>query len=315
MSQQWLRRCSLIVADASGSGLDLSGLRIKFQIKQADKETPQTASIRVYNLADDTVNKIQKEFTQVVLQAGYENGAFGIIFSGTIKQTRKGRENSIDSYIDILGADGDTFSNYAILNYSLAAGSTPQGRVAAACQGVSIGYVPGNLTGPTLPRGKVVCGMARDELHTQAATNGLTYSIQNGQIVFLPLNGYRPNEAVVVNAQTGMIGWPEQTENGIKVRTLLNPQLEIGCKLQIDNASILIAPAAPQFTALQGIDSMSNPSANPLQATVPLNSDGLYRIYVIESVGDTRGNDWYNDIICLSIDGTVPMGLTSKGQG
>lgn len=307
MAKQWLRKASLVVADGA-SGLDISALRFKFQIKAADKETPQAAFIRVYNLSDDTAQRIQKEFSRVILQCGYEEGGFGIIFDGTIKQVRNGRESSIDSFLDILGADGD-FSNFAVLSATLAAGSTPQARIGAAVKGMgtTTGYMPDDIQGPTLPRGKVLYGMARDELHVQAASAGLTYSIQKGKIVFLPLNGYRPNEAVVVNAQTGMVGWPEQTEAGIKVRMLLNPQLDVGCKLKIDNKSILLAQAPASGTSAQV-------QFENLNANVPVNADGLYRIHVIEHVGDTRGNDWYSDVICLSIDQTTSQGLTSRGQ-
>ena len=40
----------------------------------------KTAVIRVYNLSASTQGTIKKEFQGVMLQAGYENGAYGIIF-------------------------------------------------------------------------------------------------------------------------------------------------------------------------------------------------------------------------------------------
>lgn len=310
MSRQWKRRASLVVAQGS-DGLDLSQLRFTFSVRQADIQTPNVATIRVYNLSDQTSQSVQKEFSRVILQCGYEGGAFGVIFDGTIKQVRRGREDAITSYIDILAGDGDAGLNFAILNASLAGGSTPTERIQAASGAmapydVGVGYLP-DVEGPTLPRGKVLYGMSRDELRAQSSAAGLTYSIQNGKLVFLPLNGFKPGEAVVLNAQTGMIGWPEQTDAGIRVKCLINPQLEIGAKLQLDNKSILQALQNP---SLQGQLDFAN-----LQASVSLNDDGLYRIYVIEHTGDTRGNDWYSDIVCLSVDGTVPMGLASKGQG
>jgi hypothetical protein len=68
-SDQWLRRVSLIVADASGNGLDLSDFRIKFNVTQADISSghfiPKSATITVYNLAASTVKKIETQFTQV----------------------------------------------------------------------------------------------------------------------------------------------------------------------------------------------------------------------------------------------------------
>ena len=57
--RQYLRRCKLIVSTAGGSGLDLSGLHIKFAVKKADAQTPNTAEIRVYNVAETTVARIR----------------------------------------------------------------------------------------------------------------------------------------------------------------------------------------------------------------------------------------------------------------
>jgi hypothetical protein len=61
-----LRRCSLIVSDTSGNGLDLSNLRVKFTVEQADLSTarPNTAIITVYNLADETVANVINEYSQ-----------------------------------------------------------------------------------------------------------------------------------------------------------------------------------------------------------------------------------------------------------
>lgn len=309
MALQWLRRSTLVVADEAKS-IDLSPLRYKFNIVLADKETPQAAYIRIYNVSDQTANQIHAEFSTVQINAGYEGGSFALIFDGVIKQVRQGKENATDSYLDIMAADGDPYINANIIGKSLAAGSTPDDRIKAATGDYPVGYKPDEVKGPTLPRGVVMHGMARDRLHVDAASAGLTYFIRNGKINFVPLDGARPDEAVVCNAQTGMIGWPEQTEEGIKVRMLLNPLLDVGCKLKIDNKSITQAarpasPLAPEanYQALFGQGGQ-----------VPLNADGLYRIYVIEHTGDTRGNDWYSDAVCISLGaGASPALITRYG--
>jgi hypothetical protein len=312
MSQQFGRKWSLTVAGDT-SQIDLSELRIKFSVKSADKETPQTANIRVYNVSDQLASMIgpDKEFTEITLNAGYEDGNnFAVIFQGSVVQTRKGHEDSLNSYIDILGADGDIALNGIILNATLAAGSTPRQRIDAinTALGIPVGYV-GDVSGPTLPRGKVMLGMPRDIAHAQAISNGMTYFISKGKIYWVPLDGARPDEAVVVNATTGMIGWPEVTEMGIKVRMLLNPRVDIGCKLQLNNADILRAQAAVPGT-------LADTAYQNLLLAIPIDgtkADGSYYIYVIEYVGDTRGNEWFTDCTCLSTSGGfAPQQLGDK---
>lgn len=295
--RQYLRACKLIVATAGGSGLDLSGLHIKFSIKKADAQTPNTAEIRVYNVAETTVARIRKEFSRVVLQAGYEAN-LGVIFDGNIKQARFGRENGTDTYIDIAAGDGDDAYNYAVVNTTLAAGASQRDQINAAAspmseRGVKPGYI--GETGETkLARGKVMYGMARDYMRQSAEASDTTWSIQDGKLQFVPNTGVLPNQAVVLNSKTGLVGQPEQTNDGIKARCLLNPMLKIGGKVQINEKDVAQAKLADTSK-----DAQANKPAD-------IAADGFYRLLVVEHSGDTRGNDWYSDLICLDIDATQP---------
>lgn len=310
MADQYLRKASLVVS-AGGQGLDLSALHFTFEIKQYDLQTPTTVRIRVYNLSDQgpnsSVDQIQKEFTRVTLQAGYQTGNYGLIFDGTIVQVRRGRENATDTYVDIIGAVGDEAANFAVVNTSLAAGKTFKDRAdaltkAMGAQGVTPGY-QADMPGGALPRGKVMYGMARDHFRDLAFSTDTKWSIQNGdKLQIIALNGYMPGDAVVLNSNTGMIGLPEQTQDGIKIRSLLNPQILIGGRVQIDNKSI------QQATLGLGVQATAQNAFIPSIA-----DDGFYRVVVHEMRGDIRGNDWYSDMICIAMNQAVPPSLVARG--
>lgn len=306
MSDQYLRKCDLIVSEG-GSGLNLTGLRIAFKTVQSDVQTPNHAVIRVYNLSDQTAQSVQKEFTAVRLQAGYETGAFGAIFTGTIKQVRRGRVSPTDTYLDILAADGDKPYNQGFISKSLAAGATAEDERKALVDafGIPSGYVA-DLPAAAAQRGQVKFGMARDHMRDLAASNDMTWSIQDGQVQMIPNTGYRPGEAVVLNSNTGMIGLPVQTEGGVLVKCLLNPNIKIGSLLQIDNASIQ--------RDLYGGKLLNAPGRlEDLQGFKPkITDDGFYRVYVNEFEGDTHGQPWYNDITCLAIDRSSAPGQSVK---
>lgn len=302
---QYLRSCTLVVSGLDGEGLDLSALHIQFEVKQWDIQTPNSAIIRVWNLKAETSKRIEKEFTRVTLQAGYEGADTGVIFDGTIVYIRRGRENATDSYLDIFAADGDAAYNFAVVNASLAAGSKPEDRLKAITEamekyGVTQGAVPEEgLGGSELPRGKVMFGMARDSMRDLADTTLTTWSIQNGQVNVIKKDGYLPDEAVVLNSRTGMIGLPTQTEDGINVRCLLNPKIKVSGRVHIDNASIQRAAVSLQYTAINFFPSVTD--------------DGFYRVIVVDHVGDNRGNDWYSDLTCVAVDDTVTIGLGQRG--
>lgn len=298
---QFLRKASLIIGNSS-KGIDLSALQFTFQIKQADKENPQSASIRIFNLSPDTAKKIKTdEYVRVILQAGYQTGAYGVIFDGEIVQARLGRESAVDTYMDVLAAEGYS-AHQATVNTTLAAGSTVADAASAAAGTTGMQLSPYEFDPDAkLPRGQVLYGMSRDVLHRSVATTGHSYFYQNGQIVIVPLQGFKPGAAVVLNANSGMIGWPEQTQEGIRVRCLLNPLLELGGRIKIDNASILRAQTPYQDPRF--VDTFPS-----------IEDDGLYRIILMEHSGDTRGTNWYTNIVAVAFDQTKDTGISSLNQ-
>lgn len=323
--KQYLRRCSLLLTAPTignnpsafvpvGKALDLSAMHIKFETSQQDEESPNNATITVYNLSDDTAKRIQKEFSHVVLQAGYGSN-FGVIFEGVMKQFRLGREDNKNTYLKILAADGDMAYNWAVVRKTLAAGSSFADRVNAAIESMApYGVAAGQLiypdTGGTLPRGKVLFGYAKAAVRANAQTMGATWSIQNGRVNIIPLTGYLPGEAVILNARTGLVGRPEQTQDGIKARCLLNPRIVIGGSVRIDNKSI--------NQTLQHRDSVIPGGQLPfnqwagIQTPASIAADGLYRVYVAEHKGDNRGQEFYTEITCLTID---PVTQQCKAYG
>ncbi len=303
---QYERAVSLVVFGSDLQGVDLSELRIKFAVKRSDTRSPNMADIRVYNLsqatADDLVARLSPKIAsdgltfergRVILQAGYSSN-FGVIFKGNIKQLIIGRESSTDTFLDIIAGDGDSAYNFAVVNSTIAPGATSIDQVNAAItsmtpKGVTEGHI-GTMPSESLPRGKVLYGNARNYLSNIAATADKTWSIQDEKVTFVSNTSYLPGEAVLMSSKTGMIGTPQQTSEGINIKCLLNPKLAISGRVKIDNALV-----EKMKINLQVVGSAAN---TPPQ----LRNDGFYYILVVEHQGDTRGVEWYSNLICLSLD-------------
>lgn len=299
MTAQFLRKVSLIVGNASGQGLDLSQLHIRFTIWSATTQSPKHTTIRVYNVADATAKRLQQEFQQVFLQAGYGDNV-GQIFSGSIKQIRKGRENATDTFIDIIAADGDAAYNFATINTTLVSGWTAAdvyNAILASLKpyGVTAGYAPA-FPATKGARGKTMYGMTRDYLRELAASVGSMWNIYDGKLDLIPVSGYIPGQTQVITSATGMVGVPTQTVDGIIVKCLLNPNIRPGSLIQINNASIQQAALSVDYTATNYFPS--------------LDDDGFYAVYAMTITGDTRGNAFHTDMICVGVNGTKPLTST-----
>lgn len=291
---QYRRHFSLIVYATNLNGLDLSPLHCKFAIKRSSNMTPNCADIRIYNLDQNTALQIKKQFTKVLIQGGYDSN-YGVIFKGNIKQVIIGRESATDTFVDLSCGDGDLAYNFAIVNASMKAGSSMQDQLNQISQpmsslGTALGKSQPGFNPTLLPRGKTMWGSSRDYMRDLASQNGLTWSIQNEQIEFVPQQGYAKGISVVLTSKTGMIGTPQQTNIGVNVVCLMNPIINPGQTIKIDNASV----------AGLKID-LGNPK-DPVNLAPPLTADGVYYVLVIEQTGDNRGIDWYSKLICCTVN-------------
>lgn len=300
MTQQYLRKASLIIGEDAGNAVDFSALQFTFDVRRGDIQTPNSARIRVFNVAPDTANRVRNEFTRVVLQAGYE-GNYGIIFDGTLIQARYGRENATDTYLDITAADGDKAYNFAVVSTTLAAGSTTQDHINVCTKemahyGVDSGYVA-PVVGKPLPRGKVMFGMARDFLRIAAKTTSSVWSIQDGKLNMYSETSYVPGAIPKITASSGLVGLPEQTRNGVSFRMLLNPSIKIGRIIELDNSAI------QKFE--YGLSMPEQRERDVIQQQNRLQGAGFYYVMLAEHLGDTRGKDWYTEVVCVAADGTA----------
>lgn len=306
MAQQWLRYCKLTVA-GGGDSVDLSQLRIRFQVTQHNLQSPNVGDITITNLSDQTVKRIKGEGTEVTLEAGYEENP-GLIFKGQIIQKRSGRENPVDTYLNLIAQGGDQAYNHAVVSKTLAAGHTYKDQVMTAYEalkpfGITLGKIA-DLGDKKMPRARVMFGMARDILRTIAISTGTSWSIQNNELTVTKNNEPKDGGAIVLNSRTGLIGLPVQSIDGILVTCLLNPQIGPGSLIQIDQASVQEAKLSADYTAFVN------------NAMIPSTADdGFYKCLVVNHIGDTRGDPWYTQILCLRADGKGPIPLSIASQG
>lgn len=303
MTAQFGRVYRLLIGTRS-EVIDVSDMRFKFKVTRGDIQTPNTAEIRVYNLNQTTAQQIRDEFTDVTLEAGYP-GNRGVIFRGEAKQVRRGKESTTDSYLDISAADGDSAYNHAVVSVSLKAGSGPVDHAQALVDAMAPHGVDGGdraaLSDKQLARGKVMFGLARDHARRLARSEQQSWSIQDGRLTLIPESAYLPGDVVELTAATGMIGFPEQVQDGIKVSCLLNPSIKVGARVHINNASIR------DFKFGLTLGAFAQNEFVPSKA-----NDGIYRVLYAEHAGDTRGQEWYTTLTCLALGAAVPPGQIKR---
>jgi len=301
---QW-KRSAHVVIGKGGTGLLVKDLRIQFEILKTMDESPNTAVIKIFNLHPNNEAKIKNEFDDVLLFVGYGETR-QMIFRGNIVRVYRYRMQN-DYITEIEGGDGDRDYRQAVMNETVAAGTTPEQLVERAVAsfgglGETIkGYV--KLPAKTHLRGKVVSGNTRDVLRNIAKESRANWSIQDGQLTMVQVDQVLPNLAIVIRSDTGMLGAPEINDKGIAVKTLLNPHISINGTIRLDNNGIR--------AKRQKAQALASAAAKPVPADpVRLDPDGVYKVLQVTHKGDTRGADWVSEVECIGITQPIPSSVS-----
>jgi hypothetical protein len=281
MGRLWLRDITLTFSGDGGTltvQQDARGqmLHTRFRVTKTLSGSPNTATIEIANMKAESRLKIQKEFDRVRIEAGHiEAGNKGIIFDGFLREVKHKREGA-DIITTVECGDGDKGHRQGVIAKTFPAGTKPKDMIEEILKQmpeVDRGTFQGLDDLPAYPRPVVMCGACRSELDKIGRTHRLYWSIQDGALEIV--EGNRAiNETVVISQNTGMIGVPSVTDNGIQVACILNPQIKIGRVIEVRSE------------------------------TLDMNDEqGRFRVSGITFAGDTHADEYMADITGERLDG------------
>lgn len=304
--------------EPSSQGLELAALRVTFNVHSSTVTSPQELDARIYNLSPQTMKKVI-QFGRVKLTAGYKYGQYGVIFDGKVVQYRRGKENPTDTYLEIKGFDGDELSK-SISVHRFEAGQKEAVAIKQFIKdtGIKEGHVSDKVGTQLLVRPWVVAGMTQKYLRDMMLKYNANCFPSLGKLHVVPQREYLPGEKVILSPRTGLVGIPEATPEGIQIRCLLNPRIKIGGIVKLDNSLIsgvaFIPGGGPvdENTFYSGQFSDAT-MGQKVSVPVPTSPIGEYKVYMIEYTGDTRGQPWYCDLICVGLNANgEPMGTVGS---
>ena len=325
---QWLRYArlklakvvSVVLVDPKDTmTLDLSEMHFRFQINGSFMQTPNIAVVRIYNPSEETAKTIVDEYDQLSIEAGYESN-HSVIFIGTIRQYKRGRENTTDTFIELMASTCDVNYNFGFMNVTLGGAENPatwRDVYSSICQhmGVSEDFVTQELIDTRgrafMARGRAFFGLTRVHANELALAFQSNWSIQtvNGVnvLVLTQTAGLRPGQAIILGPETGLVGVPEATVDGVQARCLLNPLLQVGALVQI-NQDLITQTDVPL--------ARRTPSTRDLTPiTAATTKIGLYQVMAADHIGDTRGQEWYTDIIGLAANSQASKQPLAGAEG
>lgn len=273
MPERLFRRSWRVTIDT----LDCGALDVRFKVHRTLASRAGTLELEVYNLTEAHRAEAQRFHRRggtsrhvVRVEAGYESNR-SVLFQGNIREVYNSRTGP-EWITKVLAADGLFAYRGARVLRSFGASTSLADvvRAMAAQMDVGVGNLDPSLSNTTVGRlspqfsgGSVVHGRADRELTRMLNAAGLEWSVQAGVLQVLPAGHSLGREAILLDAEHGMIESPTLSRNRVaSVKALLIPELVPGRKVRIESGVV----------------------------------SGFYRIDETEFSGDTRGTDWYASI-------------------
>lgn len=251
----------------TGSTVEITGLRIQFDIEKALTKHPNKCQITISNLSRETRAIFEKQPVTISLEAGHDQVFHSLFFGDQIFARSEVKGTDWETLAQV--SDGSRAFNFTRVSKSYVRGTpvlTALRDVAAAMgQDLPRNLVVDDVLRSQFLTGAVVIGAARDELTRLLAPYGYRWSMQDGRIQCLREDEVADGQAILIQQSTGMIGSPAYGtphRNGkppaLHIKMLLYPGLKCGQRIKVVSQTV----------------------------------NGLFRIEKVTHKGDTHGPEW-----------------------
>jgi hypothetical protein len=284
MTRQFGRSINVVVGK-EGNAIDVSKLRIKFEITKNIMGAPDTCKLEIFNLSRDSQTKVENEFDTVIVNAGY-GGDIGLLFQGEIRNVFRSDGGGGNRITQVFAGDADQAYKRSVSNFTLGNDSKINDvikRVIEDMTNVELGKIDIEA-GNNKILGMTYSGASRDLLNQLGKDYNFNWSIQNGFLNCIDAKKPKSFEAVLINNKTGMVGSPTVTARGANVQTLLNWRIEPHGLIKVESETNVA-----QFGNLFFTD---------IPETL---GKGTYKVAAVTYIGDTHGVSWHSNIEGLNI--------------
>lgn len=294
-------------------GLKISGTITKYFAIQ-----PPQATIDIYNLSPvESANilalrmkKVGNDYVEVPLmikiEAGYSKGYFGEIFKGQILKPNMVKPDANNTILRLtcLNAAGfiatgslltqtfnDGINYYTVAKQVLSNSNLGQDKLNAYISDTLKNYkVDGSFVTSTTPylTLKELCDSIGD----------VTFTITDDGLYLQSIDELlnKQQDAIVLNYETGLIGFPSLSTDGMTVQSVLNPNIKPLSIIKLDNSVVSINQ--PDFLENRKMGAW-------------LSSDGLYRVIEVSHQFDTTTGSFVSNCKCLARNYYNILNLTS----
>lgn len=254
-----------------GNAIEITALRMQFEVKKNLGREPNTCTIKLHNLAPTTRSELEHGALKATLHAGYDNTP-RLLFTGDVRRVWSVRDGQ-NIITNLQVRDGMRAFAHARMDRSYRPPIEVHRVLADMAKSMGLELPPeieqSAELRQALANGITTRGPTRDVLTRLLAPYGYGWSVQNGRLLILRDGDLKPGEAFLINTDTGLLGSPERTTPDkpgepveIKFDVRLYPELTPGSRTKLESEFLSVTS----------------------------------KIYDLKSVGDSRSGDWKTSV-------------------
>lgn len=284
------RTYRLVIGKSGGQGKEITPpIHIEFEITKTSEPDPNEHKIKLYNLKQETIDAISKPDGFCFLYAGYKEEDGDILMAAGAVVDAYSYLDGQNRVTELIVADGWTELRDTAVSLGYGAGVSAHTIIKEIAQKMNIHLVMDkDVPNRTWQHGFSFAGAARKALDKVVAGTGLEWSIQNQTLQVVKKLNTTKRQAVVISAESGLIGYPEKQREGAREKAQSTDKK--GKKKEIVSAE--------QQRDGWKVTSLLIPYLNPadiVKVESPAISD-FYRVESLKHAGGFDDGDWFTEL-------------------
>ena len=228
--------------EGRGTDVTLTGYRCQAVIMQYNSTAQGMLELAIYGLPLEMINRLtrigtvqnQYKINNILVAAGDQDGVMSVVYQGQIDQAF-GNFMGMPEVALIVLARAATVAAVKPVNASSYRGAADVGQIMQDLAN-TMGFQFVNENVQVQLSNPYFRGTALDQVKSCAQAANINYSIDKGILRIWGKGTSISGDAIPVSVDTGLIGYPNFSENGIELTTLFNPLLRPGGKVQVQSS-------------------------------------------------------------------------------
>lgn len=227
--RSYLLKAGKLIIDSNQTPLEL-----QFNISSTITSEADEFTINIYNLSETSRALIKAEYDNIELYAGYSDTSISLIAKGELRSVFN-RRSGTEIITEINAGSGDKAIQKGKLNKTFNKKEKVTNiikEIVSKMENTTIGRIDKDLEIELDKTNFTIATNAKRALDKLAKRIGFDWWIENQTFnALLSQNTFK--DTYIISVETGLIGSPRETERGVIVETLLNPNIRIGSLIRV----------------------------------------------------------------------------------